>query len=336
MNPNFKIETKNGDLTEQIRSRLERLTIRDEASYNSDTMTLELVDDGIEWPKEGTEFTVSLGYENVLTTVGKFTFKHVRYSSKGKQTLTITAAAMEHAASLKSQREQSWDATTLGAIAEEIARRNSLKPQVFDELKAIPIEHEDQTESDIAFLCRLGRRYDLTVKVSGRYLMLAPADKSGDPDGTNKPILIRNPTGVDYSGDQTQRYTGVRAFWYDNEAAEKKHVLYGKEGVVLELEYNKITEAGARKAAETKFREVVRKGETLSFTVPGNLQLAAERKADVQGIRPAIDGIWVIKTVEHVYAPGGFESSVECSVDGYKEVKKADEASDDSEAPGDA
>ncbi len=318
MNPNFRIETKNGDLTEKIRSRLEKLTVRDEASWKSDSMTLELTDDGIEWPSDGLEFTVSLGYGNVLTTVGKFTTKHIGISMNGRRTLKIEAAAMESSASLKSQREQSWDETTLGAISEEIARRNSLKPMVFDELKVIPIEHEDQTESDIAFLVRLGRRFNHTVKVSGRYLMIAPKDKGGDPDGTTQAITIENPIRFEYSGDQTQRYTGVRAFWYDNAAAEKKYVMYGKDGVVLELEYNKISETGARRAAEAKFRDVIRKGKTLNITVPGNVQLAAERRIDVRGLGAGIDGEWVIKSVEHIIDGSGFLSSVECSSASYQ------------------
>ncbi len=48
MIPNFRIETDGKDLTEAIRSRLLRLTVRDEASWKSDTMILELADDGIE------------------------------------------------------------------------------------------------------------------------------------------------------------------------------------------------------------------------------------------------------------------------------------------------
>ncbi|HET9239485.1 MAG TPA: contractile injection system protein, VgrG/Pvc8 family [Oligoflexus sp.] len=325
MIPNFRIETSGKDLTEAIRSRLLRLTVKDEASWKSDAMTLELIDDGIEWPEAGQEFSIALGYDNVLTSVGRFATKHVGVAMDGRRILKIEAAAMEQSSSLKSQREQSWDGTTLGAIAEEIARRNGLKPAIFDELKSIVIEHEDQTESDLAFLCRLGRRHDLTIKVSGRYLMLTPADRSGaDPDGTIPVIRIEKPIRFEYSGDQTSRYTGVRAFWYDNDFGEKRHVMYGKEGVVLELEYNKITEAGARKAAETKFREVVRKGKTLTLTVPGNVQLAAERKIDVQGFGAGIDGEWVIKSVEHAIDGTGFASKVECCVDGYEAFIKPD------------
>ncbi len=320
MIPNFRIETNGRDLTEAVRSRLLKLTVKDEASWKSDAMTLELIDDGIEWPKAGQEFSVALGYDNVLTSVGRFATKHVGVAMDGKRIVKIEAAAMEQSSSLKSQREQSWDGTTLGAIAEEIVRRNQLKPAIFDELKSIAIEHEDQTESDLAFLCRLGRRHDLTVKVSGRYLMLTPADKSGaNPDGTIPVIRIEKPIRFEYSGDQTQRYTGVRAYWYDNEAGEKRYVMYGKDGVVLELEYNKITEVGARKAAEAKFREVVRKGKTLTLTVPGNVQLAAERKIDVRGLGPGIDSEWVIKSVEHSIDGAGFQSNLECSIDGSRD-----------------
>ncbi|HYX32202.1 MAG TPA: hypothetical protein VE954_03755 [Oligoflexus sp.] len=87
---------------------------------------------------------------------------------------------------------------------------------------------------------------------------------------------------------------------------------------MLELEFNKITEAAACRAAETKFREVVRKGKSLSFTVPGNWGLAAERKCIVSGIRESVDGEWVIKSVEHTIDGSGFQTSVDCSVDGYK------------------
>jgi phage protein D len=324
MIPNFRIETKNGDLTEQIRSRLEKLTIRDEASWKSDSMTLELVDDGIEWPAAGLEFTVALGYDNVLTTVGKFTTKNIGVSMNGRRTLKIEAAAMESSASLKSQREQSWDGTTLGAIAEEIARRNGLKPMVFDELKSVALDHEDQTESDIAFLVRLGRRFDHSVKVSGRYIMITPNDKGGAPNGTDQVVRIENPIRFEYSGDQTQQYTGVRAFWYDNEAAQKKYVMYGKEGVVLEIEFNKISKAGARRAAEAKFREVVRKGKSLSITIPGNANLGVEIKMSISGLGERIDGAWTIKSIEHVFDGSGWVTNIECNVDGYRDAQPAE------------
>ncbi len=321
MKPRFEIKTGSKDITDAIASRLIRLSIRDESNLRSDSMCLELADEPpIAWPSEGQQFEVAIGYETSLVSMGTYAAKHIGVSASPQRVLKIEASALEQAASLKSQREQSWEDTTLGEIVSEVARRNGLKPAVIGELQSISIPHEAQTESDVQFLNRLGRRYDLIVKVSERFLMVSPADKSKKASGGALPeIRVRNPIRFEYSGEQKKGYTGVRAYWYDNDAAEKRYVLVGKEGVVLELEYNKRTEDDARRAAESKFREVTRKGKTLTFTVPGNSDLAAERKVIVSGFREGVDGEWVIKSVEHTIDGSGFLSAVECSVDGYKE-----------------
>ncbi len=322
MKPNFRIKSKDKDLTEAIRSRLVKLTVKDEACLKSDKLCIELADDPpIALPEEGQVFEVALGYEDVLVDIGSYATKHVAISG-APRVLKIEASALDQSASIKSQREQSWSSTTLGRVVGEIARRNGLKPAVIDELQNIAIEYETQTESDIQFLNRLARRYDMIVKISDRFLMVSPADKSQKASGGTLPkISVTNPIKYEYSGEQTKRYTGVRAYWYDNDAAKKNYVLVGKQGVVLELEFNKVTEDSARRAAEAKFREVSRKGKTLTFTVPGDCALAAERKCSLSGVREGVDGEWVIKSVEHVIDGSTFQSTVECTVDGYKETK---------------
>ncbi len=183
------------------------------------------------------------------------------------------------------------------------------------------IDHQDQTESDIAFMTRLGRRYDAVIKISSGNLIAVRTGKAKTSSGRDLPaVSVTNPISYEYSGNQTKAYTGVRAFWYDANAAQKRKVLVGKEGVVMELDFNKVTEDGARKAAERKFREVSRKGKTLSFTVTGNPELSAERKCLVSSLREGLDGEWVIKSVEHSIDGSGYLSKVECEVDGYKEA----------------
>ncbi|MDQ3233957.1 MAG: hypothetical protein M3Q07_19245, partial [Pseudobdellovibrionaceae bacterium] len=63
----------------------------------SDTMSLELADDGIEWPKAGKEFSVALGYDNLLTSVGRFAANHVGVVMDGRRILKIEAAAWSRA-----------------------------------------------------------------------------------------------------------------------------------------------------------------------------------------------------------------------------------------------
>lgn len=282
-------------------------------------MSLELADEApISFPAAGQVFQVAIGYEDVLIDLGTFAARHVAVSGPPR-VLKIEASALDQALSLKSQREQTWESTTLGDMVMVIAKRNGLKPSVVGELGSIRIEHELQTESDIAFLTRLGRGHGMIIKLSGQYLMAMPEDKSRKASGGQLPaIYVSSFLRYEYSDEQSTRYTGVRAFWYDNNAVTKRQVLYGKEGVVLELEFNKVSEAAARNAAEAKFRDVVRKGKRLSFTVTGNCELAAESKCVVSGIREGVDGEWVIKSVEHTIDGSGFQSSVDCSVDGYK------------------
>jgi phage protein D len=318
--PNFRITSGGKDLTNAIRSRLLKITIRDEKKLKSDSMSIELADDPpIALPSDNQVFEVAIGYKDLLVNVGSFSTKHIAVSGPPR-VVKIEASAMNQAASLKTRREQSWESTTLGDLVAAIARRNGLLPAVIPDLKAIPIAHENQTESDVAFLQRLGRRYDFLLKVASGRLIATPLDKSRKASGGDLPrIEVSNPIRYEFSGDQTKKYTGVRAYWYDSQAAARRYVFFGQQGVVLELEFNQVSEAQARKVAEAKFREISRKGKTLSFTVLGNLDLAAERKCMVTGIRQGVDGEWIIKSVEHTIDASGFLSSIECSTDAYKE-----------------
>ena len=322
MKPNFRIITDGKDLTEAIKSRLLSLSIKDESGFKSDSLSLILADEPpIEWPKDGQVFEIAIGYEDVLVNIGSFAAKHIAVSGPPR-TLKIEATALQQNKSLGSQREESWEQITFGDIVGEIARRNQLRPAVSGDLRSIQIEHEDQTESDIAFLTRLGRRYDAVIKVSRGFLVASKSGKAQTVSGSELPrIIIASPISFEYSGDQTKGYTGVRTFWYDSGEARKNYILAGREGVVLDLQFNKTNEHEARAAAEAKFHEVARKGKTLSLTMTGNPELAAERKCLLSGIREGVDGEWIIKSVEHTIDGSGFLSKVECEVDGYHESK---------------
>ncbi|WP_324949811.1 hypothetical protein [Oligoflexus sp.] len=170
-------------------------------------MCLELVDDPpIAWPTDGQVFEVAIGYEEVLVDVGSFSTKHIAVSGPPR-ILRIEASALNQGASLKNQREESWDSTTLGDIVATIARRNGLKPAVIAELQSVPIDHEDQTESDIAFLLRLGRRHDMVIKLSDRFLMAMPEDKSRKASC----LLFTFPIRFDTT-TQASRPDDIRAF----------------------------------------------------------------------------------------------------------------------------
>ncbi|HYX36008.1 MAG TPA: hypothetical protein VE954_23145 [Oligoflexus sp.] len=290
-------------------------------------MCLELVDDpALAWPADGQVFDVAMGWEDKLVDLGSYATKHIS-CSRSPPVLKIECAAVEQHASLKSQRSQGWDSVSLGDIAQAIARRNGLKAAIATEFSKVRIEHEDQTESDMAFLTRLGRRFDAVIKVASGRLTMTGTSRGKKASGDSfTPIVLTNIMRWEYSGEQTKKYTGVRAYWWDEAAAEKRYVLVGKQGVVLELDYNKGSATEARHAAETKFREIVRKGKKFSFTIPGNPDIASERRVLARSVREGVDGEWTVKSVEHVLDSGSFVSTGNCEVDGYKEtIEQSDE-----------
>jgi phage protein D len=320
LKPNFRIKTAGKDLTEAIRGRLIRLSVRDTSGIKSDAMCLELVDDPpLAWPAEGQVFDVAMGWEDKLVDLGSFATKHIS-CSRSPPIMKIECAAVEQNASLKSQRSQGWDSVSFADIASTIARRNGLKAAIATEFSDVRIEHEDQTESDIAFLTRLGRRFDAVIKVSSGRLTMTGTSRGTKASGDAfSPIVLTNFIRWEYSGDQTKKYTGARAYWWDEAAAEKRYVLVGEQGVVLELDYNKGSADDARRAAEAKFREVVRKGKTFSWTVPGNPEIAAERKVIARGTREGVDGEWIVKRADHILDSAGYISSGVCEVNGFRE-----------------
>src|SRR6185436_943464 len=111
-------------------------------------------------------------------------------------------------------------------------------------------------------------------------------------------VLLTNLIRWEFSSEQTKKYTGVRTYWWDEAAGEKRYVFVGKQGVVLELDFNKGSQDAARRAAETKFREVVRKGKELTWTTPGNPDISSERAVVIKGEREGVDGEWPVKSVE--------------------------------------
>lgn len=320
MKPIIRIKTEDKDLSAAIGSRLISLAIKDEAGIKSDSLTLILSDEpAIAFPAEGQLLEVAIGFREDIFDMGSFATKHIALSG-WPRILKIEAIPLQKHLSLKSQREQSWHNILLGEIATAIARRHGLRPAIAKRLSTIRISHEDQTESDIAFLTRLGRRFDATVKVASGHLILSESNRAMRVSGLQLPMVeISNPISFEYAGDQSMAYTGVRAFWYDSKTARKNHLLVGKEGTVFNLEYNKGSEENARRAAESKLRSIARRGRTLSLTVVGNPEISAERICLVKGIRKEIDGEWIIKSVEHKVDGSGFLSRLECEVAGFKE-----------------
>ncbi|SMF84379.1 phage late control D family protein [Pseudobacteriovorax antillogorgiicola] len=313
MKASYRIESPRGDITPEIRSRLIELTITDESGGISDACSLVLSDEPelIERPQAGDTLRVALGYEEVLIEMGRFTLKPIEAKGYPSQ-LKLTATAIAGAKSLLSKKERSWNNQSIGDIAREIAAENGLTAAVSSYFDGIKIKHIDQHESDSSFLSRIAEIYDGVYKPFEDRLILIKKGESETASGRKiEPITISRVKDYSLSTSTEKTYTGVKAFYWDERLAERKEVLEGAEESVFEIDFLMTDKAMAESIAASKLQKLERESSKLTLTVTGNQELFAERKAEISGVRPDVDGTWLITKVTHTLNASGYISKVE-------------------------
>jgi phage protein D len=311
LKPAFKLLIEGKDQTEEIGKRLIRLSVKDEAGVRSDNLELVLSNRPyFKWPTRGQQLDISLGYEDRLVDMGAFAVRSI--SARGvPHEVKIDAFPIHSIQTLKSQREQSWEGISLPDLVETIARRHGLRSAVSRSFSGVILEHEDQSESDLAFLTRIGRRYHAVVKAHGGFLIFSESGSGESSSGkVIEPLRLTKFIDYEYTGADMS-YTGVKASFWDRRAARKGMVLVGTEERVFDIRFHHKSEKDARKAADSKIRKLKTSDEKLSVTVPGNPDAFAERKFVVVGLGEGIDDLWLSKSAEHVLEPNAYTSRVE-------------------------
>jgi phage protein D len=259
---------------------------------------------------EGTRLEVSLGYGGELFDVGVYATRPV--SLKGPPaTATIEAGVLDCYPSLRMPRKKSWRPGSLESMLKEICGTHGLKASIDPVCGHIRIPHEDQTESDAAFLARIAEYYECIFKIQRDHLIFYDRDSRTTPSGKEiAPQKIRSIIDYDFKYVAEPVFSGVKAFWWDKSSAREKSVLSGKEGKVHAIKFLLKDEASARDAAEAKLRKLKRLSSRLSITTPGNPLLFAGGRCVIENFHPQINGEWIISSVEHSLDNNGFISKV--------------------------
>ncbi|WP_433691051.1 phage late control D family protein [Kosakonia cowanii] len=218
--PAFSLKLGEKDITGNIQSRLIALTVTDNRGFEADTLTLTLDDaDGqIEMPERSNVITLAIGWQGAaLTEMGTFIVDQVSHKGTPDQ-VSVTAKSADFRGSLNSPQDSSWHDTTLGAIVEEIAKRNKLDTSLPPSLAQIKIAHIDQSnESDANFLTRLARRNGAEIAVkSGKLFFIVPGMcVVGGETMPSATIARGDGDSHDFSVADRINYSGVTAHWQD-------------------------------------------------------------------------------------------------------------------------
>lgn len=319
LKPCFSVIANETDITSIISDLYEYISITDGTGYESDTCEISLIDDPIrpiELPKKGAELRISMGYDLAMIDMGLFIVSEVSLSGppekmviRGRAVPQLTSKS--GITSLASQKTRSWPKdTSVSAVVTKIAREHGLDPFVSDAVAKIKLPHFDQSdESDLNFLLRIAKRYDVICKPAGGKLLFV---KRGDIDLPNLILAKEQVSDWEMTSSTSDSAGTVIAYWHDKKGAKKKEVKVGDGEPVKRLRHSYQDEKSAQAAAQASLDQSRRSEERLSLNLPGNPEISAEKPLTLINFREGIAGDWIIEQATHSIDKGvGFKTSLQ-------------------------
>jgi uncharacterized protein len=324
MRPTWSISADGTDVTGKLDDYLVSLTITDASGMDSDTLSLEVADPRAELavPTLGAKLAVSLGYASTgLTQLGEYLVDAVEIACPPRS-LSIRASAADLREDLKERKTKGWEDTTLGDIVTTIAGEHGLTAAVGASLKGETVARADQTnESDIAFLTRLGQRYDALVSVKAGRLVMTARGQGTAVSGTALDALALTPKDVtswSLSLSEADQAKDVEAQWHDRDSAEtrweRSEGTADAKGSTYRLRQTFPDQDAAKTAAKAKRQGLERAKRALRLTLPGSPAYGAEMPLSLSGFAEDLDGRWIATQVTHRLDSGGYV----CQIAGEK------------------
>lgn len=317
MTPALKVLADGKPVSPAFYRHLLSASIRLDTDAESDTAEFTFEDDGtIDLPGAGTRLTVHLGYGDDLVDLGCYVYAGLTISGDPEEgrRLILTARAADLTAAMKAPRSDHWDLTSLGEAVGRIAQRYNLAPLISASLAAKPLAYAAQIrQSDLDWLTRQGEAVGAIVKPLAGKLVVAARDGrtvGGQPLPT---FVIRPPVlAWEATHDPRNSASTAESSWWDREAGESKTetATAAPAGPRKAARHLAPSRAAAAAQAQAMADRTTRQDWTGWVDVPGNPDLVEGAPLEIGGLRPGIDGRWVINAVEHTVDDGGFRSRI--------------------------
>jgi phage protein D len=318
--PAFRMSVDGKDIARLISPRLMSLELTDNRGLEADQLSITLSDhDGLlEIPPKGAVVRLWLGWsDSGLIDKGTYTVDETEHSG-APDCLSIRARSADLRGSLKTKRERSWSAVTLGKILTDIATAHDLTTKIAPEVAARAVTHLDQAnESDANVLTRLGELHDAVITVKAGCLICLAAGSGKTASGMALPhITLTRSSGDGHRFLQADRdsYDSVKAYYYDIGSTKKQEAIAGGGEKVKELRHTYSDRDSALRAARSELNRLQRGSATLSFTLAkGRADLVPELTYSLRGVKSEIDAIvWHGGNVQHsLSSSNGYTTSLE-------------------------
>ncbi|MHC8349199.1 phage late control D family protein [Pseudomonas sp. RT4P38] len=170
----FVLTYQQRNITRNVSQHLLSVTYHDYLTGQADSLAVELEDAEGKWrdqwyPGHGDSLTLSMGWEGQpLRALGRFEIDEVELNCP-PSTITIHGLATGIRAALRTPSHHAYENTTLAAIAQQIALRQSL--ELIGNIQPIQLDRLTQQDSDLTFLRNLAAEYDYAFKVTGQRMV---------------------------------------------------------------------------------------------------------------------------------------------------------------------
>ncbi|CUI71032.1 Phage protein D [Achromobacter xylosoxidans] len=338
--PIWRVIVDGKDVTGNVRPRLQSLTITECRSDQADQLDLVLDDhDGrLELPARGVSVRVLLGWESTgLVDKGTFEVDEVEFSGP-PDIITLRARSADMKSALRTRSARSFHGTTIKAIVETIAKAHGLTAVVgtFGNTK---VQHIDQTdESDLAFLNRIGKRYDAVATVKDKRLLFLPIEHGKTASGKDMPTITlsrRDGDRIRFHIADRDSYTGVRASWQDKGKAKRRHVLAGVIGNAKRLRQLYASESDALEAARAEWARIRRGMATFEMDLAyGRPDLSPQTKIQLPSLKaPLNEYTWLNVKLVHQLDGNGLTTKLEAETAEAADARAEDEAQSGGDLP---
>jgi phage protein D len=328
--PTVKIIVAGNDRTADITARGMIVEWSDSVDEQADALTISVADTGgaIGIPILGATIELSAGYNGALQRVGSFTVESTELEGPpDRLTVTASSAPIAQAASIAGRASQSWEDTTLGAVAQAIAGRLGVSLAIDQQLAAVAVDNEQQTdESDTNFLLRLVRREGGFLKFTDGRMVIAREGAGIGTSGAALSVTLARATITSWrvqAGGKTGAIKKVKARVRNYEEGTDEDVevnvpqsssladFSGPDATTtFQAVYDYATRPQAEAAAKTTASRIARASRQIELTLPGRLDIVAGGKVQLASIRQGVDGEWLVKSVRHRIDSGGWSMQV--------------------------
>lgn len=331
--PSWRMTVDGRDISGKIKPRLISLGLTECRSDEADQLDIQLDDHdgGLELPTLGVTVRLALGWETSgLVDKGTFLVDEVEYTTT-PGVIALRARSADLTAELRTRTERSFHDKTIADIVTTIAETHGLAP-VIGTFGSTKIAHIDQTnESDLAFLNRIGKRFDAVAAIKDGRLLFLPIERGVTASGQAMPTLqLRASDGdrIRFHIADRDAYTGVRAFWQDTSKAKRRNVLVGVTGNAKRLRTTFGSETDALANARAEWQRIQRGAATFEMDLAyGRPDLSPQMRVAVPNVKPPIDAYeWLLLRVKHKLDDTGLTTQIEAETAEATEQRKAQAA----------